>query len=135
MKVTRHFARRFRLLKLLRASLGLGATVDAAAGIVLVAAPWIVTRALGVPRPSPGLFLHLSAVLLLVVGGLYLLAARDPRRYSGIILLAIAGRALEALVFGVHAFGKPEMGALWIAGGVSLAFAAVHALAWLPLRV
>ncbi len=136
MKITRAFARRFRLLELLRASLGLAGAFNLAFAVLLFAAPGVPARWLRVAVPAtPAVYVWLLASLLLMLSWLYLLAARDPRRYSGIILVAIGGRALEALVLGAGAATRPELSGLWVLAGLDLAFSASHAATWLPLRV
>lgn len=135
MKTTRAFARRFRLLQLLRASLGLASAFNLGLALLLFAAPEVPARWLHLAAPGPGAYLWFLASLLAMLSALYLVAAQDPRRYSGIILVAIGGRALEALVLGIGAASRPELSGLWMLAGVDLAFSASHAVTWLPLRV
>ncbi len=135
MKITRAFARRFRLLELLRASLGLASAFNLGFAVLLFAAPEVPARWLRLAAPEQPAFPWFLASLLLMLSVLYLLAAQDPRRYSGIILVAIGGRALEALVLGVGAASRPELSGLWMLAGVDLVFSASHAVTWLPLRV
>jgi len=140
MKVTRQFARRFRLLGLLRTSLALGAAVDLAAAVALVAAPAALVRDLGVsPDGSPlvALLLLLTALLLTMLAGLYALAARDPRRYSAIVLVAIFGRLAGAVLFGALSWGpwfRPALAGLWPLAAIEASLGLVHAATWLPLR-
>ncbi len=135
MKITRAFARRFRLLELLRASLALASAFNLGFAVLLFAAPGVPARWLRVTVPGDPVYLWLLASLLAMLSCLYLLAARDPRRYSGVILVAIGGRALEALVLGAGAAARPELSGLWLLAGVDLFFSASHAATWLPLRV
>ncbi len=136
MKITRAFARRFRLLELLRVSLALASAFNLTLAVLLFVAPGLPARWLHVEVPGePAVYLWLLASLLAMLSCLYLLAARDPRRYSGVILVAIGGRALEALVLGAGAASRPELSGLWLLAGVDLAFSASHAATWLPLRV
>jgi hypothetical protein len=135
MKVTRQFARRFRLLTLLRAVLGLGGALHLATAAVLVAAPAALAASLGTAVPEEPVLRWLLAALLAPLAGVYLLAARDPRRYAGAIVVVIGGRALGALALGAGALARPDAGGLWTLAGVDLAFAVAIAAAWLPLRV
>lgn len=146
MKVTRRFARRFRLLGLLRTSLGLGAATDLAAAIGLLLAPVALERDLGLsPDASPlvGVLILLAALLLTMLAALDALAAHDPRRYSGIVLVAIVGRLAGAVLFcglalGVWAWGIwvwSGLGGLWPLAAVEAALGLVHAFTWIPLRV
>jgi hypothetical protein len=135
MEITRAFARRFRLLELLRASLGLASAFNLGLAVLLFAAPGVPARWLHLAAPEQPAYPWFLASLLAMLSVLYLLAARDPRRYSGIILVAIGGRALEALVLGAGAASRPELSGLWMLAAVDLAFSASHAATWLPLRV
>lgn len=135
MKITRRFARRFRLLGLLRGALALGALVNLGAAVALVAVPRRAGEALGATLPEARTVLWLLAGLLASLALLYLLAARDPRRYSGVVLALIAGRLLGSLALGGGALARPDPGQLWLLAAVELAFAAALAGSWLPLRV
>lgn len=134
MDVTARFARRFRYLVLLEGSLALGAAYDLGFAVLMVAAPGLASRLFGLPLPGESFYLWIMAVLLAMLAGCYLLAAHDPRRYSGVIAVAIAGRALGALAFAVAALADPGLGGLWPLAGVDLAFALSHAAFWLPIR-
>ena len=128
------FAHRFRLLALLRAGLVAGALYDLGFALLMVAAPQLPARLLALPLPQPGFYLSLLAVLLAMVGTLYLLAAWDPRRYSGIVAVAICGRLLGALAFVAAAQGNPDLSGLYLLAAVDFAFAVAHAACWLPIR-
>ena len=136
MKVTRHFARRFRLLTLLRTLLGTAGALFLAAAVAALATPGVLERNVGAPflaEPPAG---WLFAALLAPLGGSYFLAARDPRRYSGVIILAIAAQGLAAIALGAGALARGSAGAdLWLPAGVALALGLATAAAWLPLRV
>jgi len=139
MDVIRHFAHRFRLLALLRASLAAGAAVDLAAAVTLLLAPAVPGRALGVSlagRAPAVLFLVLlSALLLAMLSALYAMAAHDPRRYSAIVLVAILGRLTGAVLFGALAVARPGLAGLWPLAVAEAAFGFLHAATWIPLRV
>ncbi|HXU30083.1 MAG TPA: hypothetical protein VN851_05850 [Thermoanaerobaculia bacterium] len=124
------YPRRFFFLRLLGASLVLGALYDAAFAVVMVAAPELPQRLLHLPLPGAGFYLHLIAVFLLMLAALYLTAALDLRRYTGIILVGIAGRLLGAAVLGAAAWSEPRLGGLWPLAAADFAFGGVHALAW-----
>ncbi len=124
------YPRRFFFLRLLGASLGLGALYDAAFAVVMVAAPGLPQRMLNLPLPGATFYLHLIAVLLLMLAALYLTAALDLRRYTGIILVAIAGRLLGAAVLGAAAWSDPRLAGLWPLAAADFAFGATHALSW-----
>lgn len=143
MEVTRRFAHRFRLLGLLRASLAAGAVVDLAVALALVVAPVALQRGLGispltVPAEGPPIVVLLPllcALLLAMVAALYALAAHDPRRYSGIVLVAILGRLAGAALLAALASSRPGLAGLWPIAAMEGTLGLVHATTWIPLRV
>lgn len=134
MKLSRRFARRFRLLELLRGFLLLGAAVNAAAAVLLFSFPRRAAEALGLALPEGRVVLWLLAAVLVTSSALYLLAAQDPRRYSGVIVALVAGRFLGSAALGAGALTRAEPGQLWLFAAVELAFALALAGSWLPLR-
>ncbi len=133
-KVTRHFARRFRLLRLLRVVLGLTGALWLAMAVAALVAPGALERNLGAPFGAEPLFAWLFAASVAPLGGSFFLAARDPRRYSGVIILAVAAQTFAAIALGAGAL-RDGGGGLWLPAGASLALALAIAAAWLPLRV
>ncbi|HYG61271.1 MAG TPA: hypothetical protein VEL74_01710 [Thermoanaerobaculia bacterium] len=134
MTATPRFARRFLFLRLLVGSLVLGAFYDLAYAVVMVAAPQVPARAFNLPLPPPEgtFYLWILAVVLAMLAALYLLAARDPRRYSGIIAVAMGGRILGGLVLLAAALrGLPGLYPMAVA---DLVFGLAHAAFWLPIR-
>jgi hypothetical protein len=127
------FARRFRFLRLLRASLVLGAAYDAGFAALMVAAPRHLAAWFAVPLP-PRLYLWLLAVVLLMLAAFYLLAAKDPRRYSGTITVAIGGRLAGAAALGLAALLDPRLAGLWGAAAADAGFGVAHLLLWRPVR-
>jgi len=94
------FARRFRLLTLLRASLVAGAIYDLFFAVLMVLAPEVPARWFSLPLPplpEGRFYLWLLAILLAMLAALYLATAHDPRRYTAILVVAIAGRALGGI--------------------------------------
>jgi hypothetical protein len=137
MALTSTFARRFHLLTLLRASLAAGAVYDFAFAVLMVAAPQVPARMLGLPLPplpEGRFYLWIMATFLTMLAGLYLAAARDPRRYSAIIGIAIGGRVLGAVAFALAALTGDGLGGLIPLAVADLTFGAVHAGAWFPIR-
>lgn len=139
MKITRRFARRFRLLTLLRASLAAGCLYNLGLAAALVADPGLLGRTLGLAAPdgvATAWFLPLlTALLLAMLAALYLMTARDPRRYSSVILVAIGGRLAGAALFGAWAVGRPELPGPWVLAAVEGTLGIAHATTWVPLRV
>lgn len=125
---------RFRFLALLRASLVAGALYDLGVAALMVAAPGVLAGAFAVPLPGERFYLHLMALLLAMLAALYLLAARDPRRYSGVVAVAIAGRLAGGVVFAVAALSEPAHAGLWWTAAVDALFGLSHAAFWWPLR-
>jgi hypothetical protein len=137
MALTNSFVRRFRLLALLRASLVAGAFYDLGFAVLMVVAPRVPARMFSLPLPPlprGAFYLWILATLLAMLALLYLAAAYDPRRYSAIIAVAIGGRALGALAFAIAALLGPDLNGLVPLAVADLAFGAVHAAAWFPIR-
>jgi hypothetical protein len=137
MSVKAHFARRFRFLLLLRGSLLLGALYDLSFAALMVAAPELPARWLGLPLPPlprGAFYLWVLATLLVMLAALYFMAARDTRRYSGIVMVAIAGRIVGGLALAFAAWRGPELAGLWPLAGADLGFGLAHAAFWLPIR-
>jgi hypothetical protein len=130
----RTFSRRFLWLRLLRGGLVAGAVYDLVFAVLMVGAPELPARWFALPLPGETFYLWLIAAMLAMLAMLYLAAARDPRRYSAIIAVAILGRGAGALVFALAAGGRPDLAGLWILSAADLGFALFHALSWLPLR-
>ncbi|MEM9292050.1 MAG: hypothetical protein AAGD01_10245 [Acidobacteriota bacterium] len=119
---------------MLSASLYLGALYDLFfAGLMLIA-PQLPARLLGLPLPGEPFYLHLMAVFLCMLASLYLIAARDVRRHSEVVLVAALGRLAGAAVFALATLGRPELGGLWVVAAADLAFGLVHGLGWWQLQ-
>lgn len=137
MSVKEHFAYRFRLLALLRGSLVLGAIYDLAFALLMVVAPGVPARLLDLPLPplpEGAFYLWVMAVLLAMLAALYLLAARDTRRYSGIVAIAIGGRLLGGIALGIAALRGPGLEGLYPLAAADAAFGLAHAVFWWPIR-
>lgn len=138
MSVASHFARRFRFLTLLRISLVLGAAWDAVFALLLGFVPEPAAKVFELPLPplpEGAFYLWVIAVLLLMLAALYVIAARDPRRYSGILAVAIGGRLLGGLVILLAAArGVGGIPGLYPMAAADLAFGISHAVFWLPIR-
>ena len=134
MSVVTDFARRFRFLALLRASLVLGALWDISFALLLAFAPEASAKAFELPLPplpEGAFYLWIFAVVLLMLAALYILAARDTRRYSGIVGVAIGGRILGGLVLFLAALRVPGLVPM---AAADLGFGIAHAAFWLPIR-
>ena len=136
MALTSRFARRFRLLSVLRTSLIAGAVYDLFFALGMVAFPELPARILNLPlppMPDGAFYLWILATLLAMLAVLYLAAAHDPRRYSAIIAVAIGGRLVGALAFVIAAAGSGLSG-LYPLAAADFLFGAVHAASWWPIR-
>lgn len=129
------FARRFRALVFLQASLVAGAVYDLLFAFLMVAAPGLPAQLLRLPLPGEAFYLWLLAILLAMLAAIYLLAAHDPRRYSGVIAVAVAGRILGSLAFAWAAFREPHLarGLLPLAA-CDLLLGLAPAVFWAPIR-
>jgi len=137
MSVTADFARRFRFLTLLRASLVVGAVYDVSFAVLMLAAPQLPARLLHLPLPplpAGAFYLWVMATLLCMLAAVYILAARDTRRYSGIVVVAIAGRIAGGLLMALAAIRGPDLAGLWPLAAADLGFGLAHAMLWSPIR-
>ncbi|HEX5043079.1 MAG TPA: hypothetical protein VFV75_09235 [Candidatus Polarisedimenticolaceae bacterium] len=73
-------------------SMALGAAYDAAFAAAILLFPEPASALLRIPLPADLLYFRFIGVFLLMLAAMYLLAAREPRRYQGVILVAAAGR-------------------------------------------
>jgi hypothetical protein len=131
----RLLARRFLFLRLLRASLALGALYDLGFAAVMVLAPGLPERLFRLPLPGERFYLWILAVLLSMLAALYLFAAKDPRRYTAIVLVAACGRTAGGLAFLLATVGHPELAGLVPLAAADLAFGIAHAVFWWPTRL
>lgn len=127
-------SRRFLFLRLLRVSLLAGAFYDFVFATLMLAAPELPGRLLGLPLPGEAFYLWLMAIFLYMLGLLYLAAAMKPRRYTAVIAVAVAGRLAGALAFTVAAFSRPDLAGLYPLAAADFLFAAAHLCFWVPLR-
>lgn len=125
---------RFRWLRLLRISLVAGAVYDLGFAVCMVWVPGLPATQLGLPLPGESFYLWIMAVFLTMLAVLYLSAAHDPRRYSAIIVVAIAGRFLGATAFTLAALRSPDLTGLYPLAAADALFGLLHAVFWWPLR-
>ena len=111
-------------------SMACGAAYDLcfAVAILFFAAP--AAALLGLAVPADPLYLRLNGIFLLLLAGLYSLPAVAPRRYSGVVVVAVAGRTLGFLFFAWS--WKTGAAPVFLAlGTLDLLFAVLHAaLLW-----
>lgn len=136
MTVTARFAHRFLFLRLLIGSLIAGALYDFGFAVLIAAAPRVPAEMFHLPLPplpEGAFYLWILAVLLTMLAAFYLVAARDPRRYSGNIAVAIGGRLLGGLVLLAAAL-QAGLPGLYPMAAADLAFGIAHAVFWWPIR-
>lgn len=134
MSLEKNFARRFRSLRVLRASLAVGGLFNLILGALLGLMPAWATALLNIPRPVPGFYLQVLALLVALLGCYYLLAASNLRRYSGNVAIAIMGRLTAGLVLLLAAASDPSLASLKLLAAVDIGFGTVHAISWWSAR-
>jgi len=120
---------RRRNTRVLAATLVAGAVYDYLFAALFVFAPGFLAVTFDLPLPAEAFYLRLLAVLLVMVGTMYLVAARDPASYRPLVAIAIAGRLLGAIGLAASAYGRSDLAGLWPPAAGDLAFALAHALA------
>ena len=109
--------------------LGFGAIYDGVFGLAILAATRPVGALFGLAVPDDPLYLGLNGVFLLILAGIYGMAALEPERFGPIAPIAAAGRVLGFALFArAWALGGPP--ALLGIGLADLAIAAVTWAAW-----
>jgi hypothetical protein len=111
-----------------------GAGSDLGLAGLLTAARGVPAAVLGLPLPEERFYLWVLAVVLAMLAALYLAAARDPRRYSAVIAVAIGGRIAGALALALGALSGDGLGGLWPLAAMDLAFGLFHLAFWMPIR-
>ena len=107
-------------------SMAAGATYDWAFALGILAFPDLSAATLGLALPPDPVYVRLNAIFLLLLGGIYLVAARDPERHQGVIAVTAAGRLLGALFLAQAWWDGRPAAFLWL-GAADLAFALAHA--------
>ncbi len=121
-------------LRLLRLSLVLGVADNAIFAVLLVVAPNLPGRWLGLTLPPERFQLWLVAIFLGMLAVFYTLAAFDPVAYWGNILVVIGGRLAGAGALTLAICGQPELSGLWPVVASNLVLGLLHAFFWWPVR-
>lgn len=91
----------------------IGAFYDSFFGVTLYFAPYWTTTFFHLIVPPPGekvLWLLLDGIFLIIMGMLYVVAARDPARYMGIVLVCVVGKIWSVGFYVYHVWhGAPPM--------------------------
>jgi hypothetical protein len=107
-------------------SMALGAAYDAAFAAAILLFPRAASAWLRIPLPADPVYFRFIAVFLLILAALYLLPARDPRRYQGVVAVAAGGRFAGFLYLAWAWSGGAPPAFLGLAGG-DLLLALLHA--------
>ena len=103
-----------------------GAAYDWAFALGILAFPGFSAAAMGLTLPPDPVYLRLNAVFLLLLGGIYLAAARDAQGHQGVVAVTAAGRLLGAAFLAQAWWEGRPVAFLWLGAG-DLAFAVTHA--------
>lgn len=108
-------------------SMGLAAAYDAAFAVAILVFSGPASALMGLAVPADPIYFRMNGIFLVLLAALYVLPARDPIRYRGVVVVAAVGRLLGfAFLTGSWVLGAPTA-FLWL-GYADLAFAAAHAL-------
>ena len=107
-------------------SMALGAAYDTAFAAAILAFPEASSAVLRIPLPGDPVYFRFVAVFLLILSAVYLLPAREPRRYQGVVLVAAGGRFAGFLYLAWAWKGGAPDAFLGLACG-DLLFAVLHA--------
>lgn len=78
-------------------SMAAGAAYDAAFALAILVFAGAALALLRIPLPEDLLYFRFIGVLLILLAALYVLPAREPRRYQGVVAVAAGGRFLGFL--------------------------------------
>ena len=106
-------------------SMALGAAYDAAFAAAILLFPETASALLRIPLPPDRVYFRFLAVFLLMLAAMYLLPAREPRRYQGVVVVAAAGRFAGFLYLAL-AWKAGAPAAFLALAGVDLLFAVLH---------
>lgn len=108
-------------------SMAAGAIYDLGFAVAILALTRPAAALLGLEVPDDAVYLRLNGIFLVLLGGLYLLPARAPERYQGVVAVAAGGRALGFAYF-VAAWATGRPAAFLGLALADLAFAVAHAV-------
>lgn len=110
----------------LRASILAGIAYDWLAAALIAASPPPAFRVLGISLPCEPFHFRFAALLLVILPFFYLLAWRDPVRYSGVVGAMVVARLAGFLFLAGHVLLAGAAAAYAGFALADLAFAAVH---------
>ena len=120
-----------------RTFLSIGALYDGFFGVLVYFAPLWTTTFFKLVVPDAGvdtIWLQLDGIFLIIMALLYLVAARDPDRYLGIVLVCILGKIWSVGFYSYYCFvlGAPKP--FMIFAGLDFVFFFLHIWALGPDR-
>ncbi|MEM1203356.1 MAG: hypothetical protein AAGN66_09035 [Acidobacteriota bacterium] len=121
-------------LRWLKIGLVAGAIYDFVFAALMLLAPELPERLLGLRPPGDAYFLWLNAVFLTMLGCFYLYAAYDPLTYRGNVVVAIVGRFAGFVAMAWAAYSDPSLKGLYPLAFGDLFFSVAHGVCWWPLR-
>jgi hypothetical protein len=110
----------------LRTSILIGSIYDWVLAILILASPAALLALLRIPPPVDPFHYRFSALLLLVVPFFYLLAWKDPDRYSGVIGAMVITRVAGFLYVTIYGAARGAPTAYALFGLADLGFALTH---------
>lgn len=107
--------------------MALGGAYDVAFAAAILLFPEASSAWLSIPLPADPIYFRFIAVFLLILAALYLLPAREPRRYQGVVLVAAAGR-FAGFLYLAWAWSGGAPRAFLVLACADLLFAVLHAV-------
>lgn len=107
----------------------MGAAYDLFFAVAILGFAELAAQWLQVWIPEERIYYRLNGVFLIVLAMMYLVAAVDPRRYEGILVVASAGRCLGATYL-MASWSVGADFAFLLLALVDAAFSLWHFLAW-----
>lgn len=120
-----------------RRFLSIGALYDGFFGVLVFFAPIWTATFFHLIAPEPGadsIWLRLDGVFLIIMALLYLLAARDPNRYMGIVLVCIVGKIWSVGFYSYYCYVLDAPKPFMIFAGLDFVFFFLHIWALGPDR-
>jgi hypothetical protein len=110
-----------------------GSLYDGSFGVLMLAIPKAACALFGLPYPVIGeIWLRLDGIFLLVMAALYVLTARDPGRYLGIVAVCLAGKVVSIAFYCTYVFGFGEAKIFLMFAALDFVFLCGHAWALGP---
>jgi hypothetical protein len=107
-------------------SMALGAAYDAAFAVAILFFADASAALMRIPLPADRVYFRFIGVFLVLLAAMYVLPAREPQRYQGVVVVAAAGRFLGFLYL-AWAWSRGAPGAFLALACADLALSALHA--------